>query len=223
MNTNLEILQNILRKRILILDGSMGVFIQRFKLSEEQFRGEKFKSHPVDLKGNNDILVLTQPEIIKGIHRNYLEAGSDIIETNTFNGTAISQADYKTEHMVYEINFEAAKIAVKEMDESIGAILQSALPNNAVLIITADHGNAESLVYRGTGEAETRHDDNPVPFYLVGRQFQVDKTPEQIAQETSEISGILADIAPTILELMGIPQPEEMTGKSLLPLLILTI
>ena len=117
MNTNLEILQNILRKRILVLDGSMGVFIQRFKLSEEQFRGEKFKSHPVDLKGNNDILVLTQPEIIKGIHRNYLEAGSDIIETNTFNGTAISQADYKTEHMVYEINFEAAKIAKEVADE----------------------------------------------------------------------------------------------------------
>ena len=117
MNTNLEILQNILRKRILVLDGSMGVFIQRFKLSEEQFRGEKLKDHPVDLKGNNDILVLTQPEIIKGIHRNYLEAGSDIIETNTFNGTAISQADYKTEHLVYEINFEAAKIAKEVADE----------------------------------------------------------------------------------------------------------
>lgn len=112
-----ERLKSILSQRILVLDGSMGVFIQRFKLSEEQFRGDKFKSHPVDLKGNNDILVLTQPEIIKGIHRNYLEAGSDIIETNTFNGTAISQADYKTEHLVYEINFEAAKIAKEVANE----------------------------------------------------------------------------------------------------------
>ncbi|MDP3581266.1 MAG: homocysteine S-methyltransferase family protein, partial [Ignavibacteria bacterium] len=117
MKYDLKYFQDLLKKRNLVLDGSMGVFIQRFKLSEEQFRGEKLKSHPVDLKGNNDILVLTQPEIIKGIHRNYLEAGSDIIETNTFNGTAISQADYKTEHLVYEINFAAAKIAKEVADE----------------------------------------------------------------------------------------------------------
>ena len=95
----------------------MGVFIQRYKLSEEQFRGNRFKDHPVDLKGNNDLLVLTQPEIIKGIHRSYLEAGADIIETNTFNGTSISQADYKTENLVYEINFEAAKIAREAINE----------------------------------------------------------------------------------------------------------
>lgn len=95
----------------------MGVFIQRYKFTEEQFRGERFKDHPADLKGNNDILVLTQPEIIKGIHRTYLEAGSDIIETNTFNGTAISQSDYKTENLVYEINFEAARIARESINE----------------------------------------------------------------------------------------------------------
>ncbi|KAF0141023.1 MAG: methionine synthase [Stygiobacter sp.] len=145
MNTNLETLQNILRNKILVLDGSMGVFIQRFKLSEEQFRGEKFKSHPVDLKGNNDILVLTQPEIIKGIHRNYLEAGSDIVETNTFNGTAISQADYKTEHFVYEINFEAAKIAKEVADEFTKAnpdkprfVAGSLGPTNKTLSISPD-------------------------------------------------------------------------------------
>ena len=117
MNNNLAILSKLLSERILLLDGSMGVFIQRYKLSEEQFRGNRFKDHPVDLKGNNDILVLTQPEIIKGIHRSYLEAGADIIETNTFNGTAISQADYKTENLVYEINFEAAKIAKEAANE----------------------------------------------------------------------------------------------------------
>ncbi len=112
-----ETLKKILSERILLLDGSMGVFIQRYKLSEEQFRGNRFKNHPADLKGNNDILVLTQPEIIKGIHRSYLEAGADVIETNTFNGTSISQSDYKTENFVYEINFEAAKIAKEVVNE----------------------------------------------------------------------------------------------------------
>ena len=117
-------------------------------------------------------------------------------------------------------NFDAVVKGVEAIDSALGLIYNSAIAQkDGILIVTADHGNAESLVYRGTGEAETRHDDNPVPFYLVGRQYQIDKTPEKIAQETSEISGILGDIAPTILELMGIPQPEEMTGKSLLPML----
>ena len=104
-------LRKILSERILVLDGAMGTMIQRHKLTEEKFRGNRFKDHPADLKGNNDLLVLTQPEIIKSIHEAYLEAGADIIETNTFNGTSISQADYKTESFVYEINFEAARIA----------------------------------------------------------------------------------------------------------------
>ncbi len=117
MNNNFETFSKLLSERILLLDGSMGVFIQRYKLSEEQFRGNRFKDHHADLKGNNDILVLTQPEIIKKIHRSYLEAGVDIIETNTFNGTSISQSDYKTENFVYEINFEAAKIAKEVVNE----------------------------------------------------------------------------------------------------------
>ncbi|MHB8930232.1 MAG: methionine synthase [Melioribacteraceae bacterium] len=116
---NFELLTKILSERILLLDGSMGVFIQRYKFTEEEFRGERFKDHPADLKGNNDILVLTKPDVIKGIHLSYLEAGSDIIETNTFNGTAISQADYQTEHLVYEINFEAARIAKEVVDEFV--------------------------------------------------------------------------------------------------------
>ncbi|MEJ5351118.1 MAG: methionine synthase [Melioribacteraceae bacterium] len=108
---NLELLTKILNERIMVLDGAMGTMIQRYKLSEKDFRGDRFKNHPADLKGNNDILVLTQPEIIKEIHRSYLEADADIIETNTFNATKISQADYKTEDLVYEINFNAARIA----------------------------------------------------------------------------------------------------------------
>ena len=106
-----EEFKKILSERILVLDGAMGTMIQRHKLTEEQYRGERFKDHPSDLKGNNDILCITQPEIIKGIHRAYFEAGADIVETNTFNGTPISQADYHTQEFCYEINFEAAKIA----------------------------------------------------------------------------------------------------------------
>jgi 5-methyltetrahydrofolate--homocysteine methyltransferase len=106
-----EFLSNLLKKKILVLDGAMGTMIQRYQLNEDDYRGKRFANHNVDLKGNNDILVLTQPQIIKEIHSAYLDAGSDIIETNTFNGTSISQSDYKTEELVYEINYEAARIA----------------------------------------------------------------------------------------------------------------
>ncbi len=111
MQLTIEQLKKLISKRILVLDGAMGTMIQRHKLSEKDFRGNRFKDHPHDLKGDNDILCITQPEIIKSIHRTYFEAGADIIETNTFNGTPISQADYQMQHLVYEINFEAAKIA----------------------------------------------------------------------------------------------------------------
>jgi 5-methyltetrahydrofolate--homocysteine methyltransferase len=102
---------DILNKKIVIIDGAMGTMIQRRKLSEEDFRGNRFASHPYSLKGNNDLLSLTQPHIIQKIHEEYLAAGADIIETNTFNATPISQADYHTESIAYEINFAAAKIA----------------------------------------------------------------------------------------------------------------
>ncbi len=100
-----------LSKRILVLDGAMGTMIQRFQLTEEDFRGDRFKGHPTPLKGNNDLLCLTRPDVIESIHRQYLEAGADLIETNTFNATSISQADYGTEQWAYEINKAAAEIA----------------------------------------------------------------------------------------------------------------
>ncbi len=102
-----------LEKRILIIDGAMGTMIQRHKPTEETYRGERFKDWPCDVKNNSDILNLTQPQIIEGIHRQYLEAGADIIETNTFAGTSIAQEDFKLEEFVYEINVEGAKIARK--------------------------------------------------------------------------------------------------------------
>jgi len=95
----------------MVLDGAMGSMIQQYKLSEAEFRGERFKDHPHDLRGNNDLLSLTQPQIIKAIHEQYLEAGADIIETNTFSGTAIAQADYGLEHLAYELNLVSAQLA----------------------------------------------------------------------------------------------------------------
>ncbi|HEX2962439.1 MAG TPA: methionine synthase [Ignavibacteriales bacterium] len=117
MPNNFKYISELLKKRILVLDGAMGTMIQRHKLEESDFRGERFKDHPHDLKGNNDLLCLTQPEIIKNIHRAYFEAGSDIVETNTFNSTSISQSDYKTENLVYELNYAAARLAREAADE----------------------------------------------------------------------------------------------------------
>jgi 5-methyltetrahydrofolate--homocysteine methyltransferase len=107
----------LLKERILVMDGAMGTMIQNYKLDESEFRGEKFSNHPKDLKGNNDLLSLTQPQIILEIHRDYLEAGADLIETNTFNANSISQQDYDTESWVYEMNFASAQIAQQAAKE----------------------------------------------------------------------------------------------------------
>lgn len=106
-----------IQKRILVLDGAMGTMLQRYKFTEEDFRGERFKDYPTSLKGNNDLLSLTQPEAIAEVHRLYFEAGADIVETNTFSGTSIAMADYSMEDLVYELNFESAKIARKVADQ----------------------------------------------------------------------------------------------------------
>ena len=109
----MKTIQDCLNERILIIDGAMGTMIQRHKLEEKDYRGERFKDWASDVKGNNDLLCLTQPSIIEGIHRQYLEAGADIIETNTFNSQAISMADYHMESVAFEINVAAARIAKK--------------------------------------------------------------------------------------------------------------
>ena len=116
-STRIQQLKHNLSQRIHILDGAMGTMIQAHKLSEEDFRGARFAEFHQDVKGNNDLLVITQPAIIKDIHRQYFEAGADIVETNTFNATRVSQADYQMQEWVYEINFEAAKIAREVADE----------------------------------------------------------------------------------------------------------
>ncbi len=110
-------LKELAKKKILILDGAMGTMIQRHNLTEEDFRNDSLKDHAFDLKGNNDLLSITKPEIIREIHLEYLNAGADIIETNTFSGTTIAQADYGLEHLVYEINYHGAKRAREAVEK----------------------------------------------------------------------------------------------------------
>ena len=112
MKNYTKIISKILEKRILVLDGAMGTMIQRYNFSEEDYRGDRFKDYKHLLKGNNDLLSLTQPKAIKEIHESFLDAGADIIETNTFSSTTVAMADYHMENMVYELNFESARIAV---------------------------------------------------------------------------------------------------------------
>jgi len=107
----MEKIKDIFKKKILIIDGAMGTMVQSYKLNESDFRGDRFKNHSDDLKGNNEILSLTRPDVISAIHRSYLEAGADIIETNTFSANSISQKDYNLEDFSYELNKASAEIA----------------------------------------------------------------------------------------------------------------
>ena len=104
------------KERILVLDGAMGTMIQEYQLEEKDYRGERFADFQLDVKGNNDLLSITRPDVIEAIHKAYLEAGSDIIETNTFSSTTIAQADYEMEHLAYEMNLESAKVAKRATD-----------------------------------------------------------------------------------------------------------
>lgn len=114
-------LRSLLNQRILIIDGAMGTMIQRYKLQEQDYRGERFKDWHTDVKGNNDLLSLTRPDIIKAIHRQYLDAGADIIETNTFNAQRISMADYDMQSLSYELNVASAKLAKEVVQEYMQA------------------------------------------------------------------------------------------------------
>jgi 5-methyltetrahydrofolate--homocysteine methyltransferase len=132
----MENIKSALEHRILIIDGAMGTMIQRYNLTEADYRGERFKDWPSDVKGNNDLLSLTRPDIIKAIHREYLEAGADIIETNTFSSTAIAQADYNMQSLAYELNVASAKIARQAIEEFVA--------NQKPTFAEATTGNAPS-------------------------------------------------------------------------------
>jgi 5-methyltetrahydrofolate--homocysteine methyltransferase len=139
-NEAAETLKVILSQRILIIDGAMGTMIQLHNLTESDYRGNRFKDWKSDLKGNNDLLSITQPEIIKNIHLEYLNAGADIIETNTFNAQKISLADYHMEALAYELNFESAQLAcqaVKEFNSNKPVFVAGALgPTNRTLSLS---------------------------------------------------------------------------------------
>ena len=138
-------IRTLLEHRILIIDGAMGTMIQRYKLQEEDYRGERFSNWPSDVKGNNDLLCLTQPQIVREIHGHYLEAGADIIETNTFNANRISLADYGMQELAYEINLAAARIA-REACDLVGSGEQKFVagaigPLNKTLSLSPDVNN----------------------------------------------------------------------------------
>ncbi|MBI5857973.1 MAG: homocysteine S-methyltransferase family protein [Sphingobacteriales bacterium] len=139
----MKTIQDCLKERILIIDGAMGTMIQLYKLAEADYRGERFKNWPSDLKGNNDLLCLTQPQIIKEIHKQYLDAGADIIETNTFNAQKISMADYHMEQLAYEINLAAARIAKEAVKESgkTAWVAGAIGPMNKTLSLSPDVNN----------------------------------------------------------------------------------
>lgn len=146
----MKTLQQLLQERILIIDGAMGTMIQRHKLEEQDYRGERFKDWPSDIKGNNDLLCLTQPHIIEGIHLQYLEAGANIIETNTFNAQQVSLADYNMQSLAYEINVAAAQCARRAVstfkarpgNEDVPAFVAGAIgPLNKTLSLSPDVNN----------------------------------------------------------------------------------
>jgi 5-methyltetrahydrofolate--homocysteine methyltransferase len=115
--TRAQDLPELMQQRIVILDGAMGTMIQRYKLSEQDYRGERFKAHPKDLKGNNELLQLTRPDVLREIHEQYLQAGADLIETNTFGATTVAQDDYGLGHMAYEMNVAGAQLAKAACDQ----------------------------------------------------------------------------------------------------------
>ncbi len=141
-------LQRLLAHRILVLDGAMGTMIQRYTLTEADFRGERFRDHPRDLKGDSDVLVLTRPDVISAIHHEYLAAGADILETDTFGATVIAQADYALEPFAYEMNVEGARLAKEAAVEWTAKtpdrprfVAGSMGPTNRTLSISPDVNN----------------------------------------------------------------------------------
>ncbi len=154
-----RILEEI-QKRILVLDGAMGTMLQRYNFTEEDFRGKRFKEYHLPLKGNNDLLSITQPQAIKEVHHNYFEAGADIVETNTFSGTTIAMADYDMEDLVYELNYQSARLAkevaqefTKKNPEQPRFVAGSIGPTNKTASLSPDVNRPE---YRAVSFEELR-------------------------------------------------------------------
>lgn len=177
---------NIIRQRILILDGAMGTMIQKLRLNEDDFRGDRFRDHPVPQKGNNDLLSITKPDVIKSIHRQYLEAGADLITTNTFNSNRISMTDYGMEDMVYELNLSAARNATEAVEEFVRSgdgqprfVVGTLGPTNKTASMSADVNDpgARSVTFDDLAEAYAEQArgliDGGVDILLVETIFDV--------------------------------------------------
>ena len=152
-------IEQLVTERILVLDGAMGTMIQGYKLGEDDYRGERFRDHGCNLQGDNDLLALTQPDIIREIHTAYLEAGADIIETNTFNATSVAQADYQLEEIVYELNVAAARVAREAADAvRTGRVLSPASWGRQ----TAPHRYHLTSIIRDTGISPLMTSSQPI-------------------------------------------------------------
>ena len=149
--TRIAALDKQVADRILMLDGAMGTMIQRHKLDEAAYRGDRFANYHADVAGNNDLLSLTQPDIIRDIHSAYLQAGSDIVETNTFSSTTIAQADYDMEHLAYELNVEGARLAREACD------LEEAADPSRPRYVAGALGPDQSHRFHFAGRQRSRH------------------------------------------------------------------
>ncbi len=168
-------------------------------------------------KNETDVLIPSTGDYIKNPEMKIKEITEKIIEELEKRECDFMIANFANPDMLSHTgNLEATVRGIKAVDQSIGQIFKVGRGKEAVILITGDHGNAENLTYLGTGEKETRHNPGPVPFYLIGKNFKKDKTERELATEEKEIKGLLQDIAPTILELMNIKKPPEMTGISLI-------
>lgn len=164
----------------------------------------------VFIKSDKDIL--KQPEMgVEKITQKVIES----LDSNLYEFVVINFAN--GDMLAHEGNIESAKKGVAFVDQMIGLLQDKILDRDGIMLITADHGNVEGMTYKGSGAKETKHETSPVPFYLVGREFMTFKSEEEIRNEANNVSGIIADVAPTVLALMEIEQPAEMTGQSLLP------
>ncbi len=173
------------------------------------------RNKPFD--GETDLLIKSLPESVGTPQMRSNEIISSVIDKlnkDHYDLFVINLAN--ADALAHLGNLEAVKAGVEAIDNELGRLLETVLRKDGVLMITADHGNAERVVYKSSGDPETKHDQNPVPLYLVGREFEKDRSPVEIQVSRQESVGILSDIAPTILELMDLPIPDEMTGDSLL-------
>ncbi len=211
VNVLAEVLQNNGKKQLHVAETEKYAHVTFFfnGLTTEVYKNEIdiFVKSDSDHEKNP---AMKSREITHAIIKAIEEGAYDFIVLNFANADVLAHTG----------NLEATEKGVEAVDLALGIIMEAVLEKDGALFITADHGNGESLIYKGSGDPETKHNTNPVPFYLVMNQYKTEKTPAEMEKELSEVSGVLADVAPTILEVMGISQPEEMTGNSLLSTLL---